>query len=791
MKFWRMTGLVAASPVDIILDKGNYTLEELLDEEEIIHEYRARNNRLITYLRNRAQVEQLLRYTVEEAPEGAEEKQIFKFPFIACELFICEVDVILNTLVEDGELMNMLFSFLKPDHPHNTLLAGNFGKIVMSLMLQKTAAVMGYIQNHQEIVRQLVDLIGITSIMEVLIRLIGADENIYVNHVDEMEWLKDTEVLEMIVDKFSSSDSPEVHANAAEVLCATIRYAPSGLAAKFCSSSFMGKLFRHALDGSRPKSVLVHSLTVCISLLDPKRLVSASYNMFRSHLTHGSLVAANPETIDEMLESLGDLLKLLDVSSASIFFPTTFGYLKPPFGNHRLKIVEFISVLLTIGSEAAERKLVQQGLIKHIVNMFFEYPFNNFLHRTVENIIKLCLESHSSVLIENLLHDCDIVNKILEAENQPLLLADCSKPTTGRRGRLAPRIGNFGHMTRIANKLIQAANSNDQIQTHLQENKEWVVWHANVLLKRNAVENVHRWACGRPNMLLDQLRDGNYDSFQDTNYEIVALANNLNPAFSLESSEEANVSRKPDDEDDESAEVKPSLHLAENPENISLFTNSSWFSYEENKDDKDPSAHLSIPVPSSDLVREEVTTGEDDNMIDSSSQREEIGSSIVENSPIQVSEDMKPFSLVNHGEEPTGSIEEMSSSDSNEAPKLESNGDELSSNEMTESNEENFHDVESENPSVDGSTQDFSNLPVQDAGSQGDDPMDESGGITADSSNAMTADECGDTLETDVVLGDGDHECGVTLETDVVVGDKDHEERLSENCSQMTDGRVS
>lgn len=29
-----------------------------------------------------------------------------------------------------------------------------------------------------------------------------------------------------------------------------------------------------------------------------------------------------------------------------------------------------------------------------------------------------------------------------------------------------------------------------------QENSEWTDWHANVLTKRNAVENVYQWACG-------------------------------------------------------------------------------------------------------------------------------------------------------------------------------------------------------------------------------------------------------------------------------------------------------
>lgn len=38
-----------------------------------------------------------------------------------------------------------------------------------------------------------------------MIRLIGADEHMYVSNVDAMQWIEDSNVLEMIVDKFSSS----------------------------------------------------------------------------------------------------------------------------------------------------------------------------------------------------------------------------------------------------------------------------------------------------------------------------------------------------------------------------------------------------------------------------------------------------------------------------------------------------------------------------------------------------------------------------------------------------------
>ncbi|PNX71872.1 serine/threonine protein phosphatase 6 regulatory subunit 3-like protein, partial [Trifolium pratense] len=144
--FWKLPSISASSPVEAVLDKENYTLEELLDEEEIIQECKALNSRLINFLRDRAQVEQLLRYIIEEPPIDAENKRVFKFPFMACEIFTCEIDVILKTLVDEEELMNLLFSFLEPDRSHSTLLAGYFSKVVVCLMIRKTAQLISYVQ---------------------------------------------------------------------------------------------------------------------------------------------------------------------------------------------------------------------------------------------------------------------------------------------------------------------------------------------------------------------------------------------------------------------------------------------------------------------------------------------------------------------------------------------------------------------------------------------------------------------------------------------------------------------
>ncbi|XP_020203887.1 serine/threonine-protein phosphatase 6 regulatory subunit 3 isoform X1 [Cajanus cajan] len=641
--FWRMAGLSTASPVETILDRENFTLDELLDEDEIIQECKALNSRLINFLSGRAQVEQLIRYIIEEAPDDAEKKRSFKFPFIACEIFTCEIDVILKTLVEDEELMNLFFSFLDPNHSHTNLLAGYFSKVVVCLLLRKTVPFMQYIQDHQEIVKKLVELIGITSIMEVLIRLIGADEHMYVSNVDAMHWIEDSNVLEMIVDKFSSSDSPEVHSNAAETLCAITRFAPAGLSAKISSPSFIGRLFRHALEVSRPKSVLVNSLSVCISLLDPKRHTFGAYFTYNRQMTNGSTVNANPETVEGMLESLGDLLKLLDISSAENILLTTYGKLQPPLGKHRLKIVEFISVLVTVGGEAAEKKLIDLGAVQRIIHLFFEYPYNNFLHHHVESIIISCFESKNSSLLEHLLRDCDFVGKIIKAERHSTFQVEPNKPAIPAEGKSPPRIGCIGHLTRISNKLVQLGNNNSVIQEHLQGNSEWTDWYLNVLSSRNAVENVYQWACGRPTALHDRNRDSDEDDYQDRDYDVAALANNLSQAFRYgiynnDDMDEVHGSLERDDEDvyfdDESAEVViSSLRLGDDHESGSLFTNSNWFAFEEDRDrvaNERSTGSLASPSPNAEegIVKasgDDIIAVEDEELADTATSSPEAG----------------------------------------------------------------------------------------------------------------------------------------------------------------------
>ena len=62
------------------------------------------------------------------------------------------------------------------ERPLNCMLAGYFSRVVGSLLLRRTADTMAYLRRRQELLPALVRHVDTTSIAEVLVRLVGADD---------------------------------------------------------------------------------------------------------------------------------------------------------------------------------------------------------------------------------------------------------------------------------------------------------------------------------------------------------------------------------------------------------------------------------------------------------------------------------------------------------------------------------------------------------------------------------------------------------------------------------------
>ena len=74
--FWRFGGYANISTLDSILDKPDVTVEELLDESDLIQELKQQNSKLVEFLRDEPILKKLLDYvTAEEEPEALKEKE--------------------------------------------------------------------------------------------------------------------------------------------------------------------------------------------------------------------------------------------------------------------------------------------------------------------------------------------------------------------------------------------------------------------------------------------------------------------------------------------------------------------------------------------------------------------------------------------------------------------------------------------------------------------------------------------------------------------------------------------
>lgn len=56
------------------------------------------------------------------------------------------------------------------------MLAGYFSRVMGSLLVRRTQEIMQYLQKHPELLDCMVEHVDTTSVAEVLVRLVGADE---------------------------------------------------------------------------------------------------------------------------------------------------------------------------------------------------------------------------------------------------------------------------------------------------------------------------------------------------------------------------------------------------------------------------------------------------------------------------------------------------------------------------------------------------------------------------------------------------------------------------------------
>ncbi|XP_074662940.1 serine/threonine-protein phosphatase 6 regulatory subunit 3-like [Tubulanus polymorphus] len=472
--FWKFTTLVSTH-IDTVLDKEDFTLQELMNEDDILQETKAQNQKLLDVLLTTETLNELVSMIIDEPPADCDEQTRFKYPNTACELLTSDIEQMNEALSTNPDLLNKMYSFLEQDHTLNPLLASFVSKVFGLLLTRKSERMVEFLKSKKNFIENLLKHIGTSAIMDLLLRLITCidtqpeDEDSCRNNI--LMWLNNEKLIQKLVALINPIHPEDKHVNASQALCDVIRLSrdlmsqlqevadPEPLLETIESSEVIAELLGHMFSNEKVESVLVSGLSVLQTLLEFKKPME--FPCFRpegseqlSELDQERLQASINKTLASLCPRLCDLHQVL-VDPPKQFFnsmPTTLGILEPPLGNTRLQIVRVIDSIVHTNSHPVHEELAKHGTLSVILDLYFKYSWNNFLHTQVVHLITSIFSCEPEgqdkpVLLQQLFVDCSLIQKLLDSwdDNDEIQ----ARPGGHRRGYM-------GHVTKICNEIVEA-----------------------------------------------------------------------------------------------------------------------------------------------------------------------------------------------------------------------------------------------------------------------------------------------------------------------------------------------
>ncbi|KAL4930785.1 SIT4 phosphatase-associated protein-domain-containing protein [Aspergillus undulatus] len=263
--FWRFGGYASISAIDSLLDKPDVSLEELLDESELIQELKQLNTKLIEYLREDDVLKKLMDYVVapslvkdededEEADkatkeeggastnedEGAAqgkksdplkglldpedldraEKERLKRAYVACEILSSEVWSILDSTMANPEYLRDFWGFIRRPASLDSIQASYFTKVNETLLDKKTGEMLDLLKSMNGIVPAILQHVDNPMVMDLLLKLISLERAEGGQGI--VDWLKTQDLIPKLLSFLSPEWPASVQTSAGDFLKAII-----------------------------------------------------------------------------------------------------------------------------------------------------------------------------------------------------------------------------------------------------------------------------------------------------------------------------------------------------------------------------------------------------------------------------------------------------------------------------------------------------------------------------------------------------------------------------------------
>ncbi|KAH6593163.1 hypothetical protein BASA61_004332 [Batrachochytrium salamandrivorans] len=389
--FWRF-GFHNSSAIDSVLEREGATLEDVMTEDDFVQEVKSQSQKIVEFVCKPANIEKLLGYITAD---DLDEAKKFKFPFIASEVFGCEIFAICDALVMNHEILSSFWKLLEKPPPLNALQASYFARVNHALLNRRTGQMLSFIRLHPNAIRMLLDHIGTSAIADLILRLITADDT--PEGAGTVKWLSSQGLIPHLFSLIDPNLDPEVHTTASQTLIdiITVSYQsplmpeqqPDGLHPTEMPPSFLAAagnslvdemksevllrgLVSSMLDQSAPNSSssLTNGINIIVELI--RKYCSEIENAEMQHHDYLAQIQANrqcpihptPERLNALSVDMTDLLSVVKdnlpefvkllAAPKNIIGPIDLATAQPrsqkypALGSERLKICELFAEFL-------------------------------------------------------------------------------------------------------------------------------------------------------------------------------------------------------------------------------------------------------------------------------------------------------------------------------------------------------------------------------------------------------------------------------------------------------------
>jgi len=397
MSFWNIS---FPSPIDDILKKPSFTLQDLLDEDDVVPETRNHKQELIAFLCTKENISQLISYLVIE-PVGEVSTNIkFRYPAVACELLCAENSDIERILLENEDLLDRIFGFFEAPKI-NLLLANVVVKVSKAITASKTEHMLNYLKRKFHYLDGFIEHLEATAVTDFFTRLISMDGDI--DGMTVPQWLTENGFIEKMISKLGVKYI-EIHSDVAQSIIDIITICPVGspLMIRLLSEDCINLLFKTIMDPSNPRSFR-YGMKIFNKLLKGVSTLPEENPDSEDDEDKGKITKTDPlGPLEQLPIPVQLLIGLLDKFIALLDHPMCISQVTDQsnnsyeaFGFDRIVILETIDVLLDLNYVAVNKILLNSDLFPISFGLIFRFPTNNFCHRSIESIIIKFLD-HSS-----------------------------------------------------------------------------------------------------------------------------------------------------------------------------------------------------------------------------------------------------------------------------------------------------------------------------------------------------------------------------------------------------------